>query len=255
MGQTNTDKLLSPIVGKALTDGYDLDARLDALEAAVAASTVTYTPAVLADWDGGVDPGDLDNALDQLAERVADVEVASGIAYTPAVATDWDGDADPGNVDGALDQLAERVDDNEISIGTLIGLHRRFTLALGAEAADVIPLTVTVTDGAGAAISLPVRFQLEIFDDAALDDIAVQAAFTAGISGAPGSAGTLLQSAAANARYIFQTDNAGVADIVISDIATASGLTVYIKISLIHTSTPAALCCAPVWASVIFDGV
>lgn len=38
---------------------------------------------------------------------------ASVITFTPAVATDWDGDADPGNVDDALDQLAERVTDIE----------------------------------------------------------------------------------------------------------------------------------------------
>jgi hypothetical protein len=38
---------------------------------------------------------------------------AAGITYTPAAATDWDGDADPGNVDDALDQLAARIDDVE----------------------------------------------------------------------------------------------------------------------------------------------
>lgn len=38
---------------------------------------------------------------------------ASVVTYTPAVLTDWDGDADPGHVDDALDQLAERVDDLE----------------------------------------------------------------------------------------------------------------------------------------------
>jgi hypothetical protein len=38
---------------------------------------------------------------------------ASSVTYTPAVVTDWDGDADPGDVDDALDQLAERVDDLE----------------------------------------------------------------------------------------------------------------------------------------------
>lgn len=41
---------------------------------------------------------------------------ASEITYTPSVLTDWDGDVDPGNIDGALNQLAERVDDNELSI-------------------------------------------------------------------------------------------------------------------------------------------
>ena len=38
---------------------------------------------------------------------------ASAVTYAPAVLTDWDGDADPGNVDDALDQLAERTDDIE----------------------------------------------------------------------------------------------------------------------------------------------
>lgn len=43
---------------------------------------------------------------------------ASDVTYTPAVATDWDSDADPGDVDNALDQLAERVDDLENGAGS-----------------------------------------------------------------------------------------------------------------------------------------
>lgn len=42
------------------------------------ASTVTYTPTTATDWDGDADPGDLDNALDQLAERVKALEGAGG---------------------------------------------------------------------------------------------------------------------------------------------------------------------------------
>ncbi len=38
------------------------------------AASVSYTPAVPADWDGGVDPGEANDALDQLAERVKDIE-------------------------------------------------------------------------------------------------------------------------------------------------------------------------------------
>ena len=38
---------------------------------------------------------------------------AALVRYTPAVLTDWDGDADPGETDDALDQLAERTDDLE----------------------------------------------------------------------------------------------------------------------------------------------
>jgi hypothetical protein len=44
----------------------------------VDATDVTYTPTTAADWDGSADPGDVDNALDQLAERVTDVEAVGG---------------------------------------------------------------------------------------------------------------------------------------------------------------------------------
>lgn len=42
---------------------------------------------------------------------------ASEVTYTPSVLTDWDGDADPGHVNGALNQLAERIDDVEGAAG------------------------------------------------------------------------------------------------------------------------------------------
>jgi hypothetical protein len=44
------------------------------------------------------------------------VSDAADVTYTPTTLTDWDADTDPGNVDGALDQLAERVADNELLI-------------------------------------------------------------------------------------------------------------------------------------------
>ena len=85
------------------------------------AEDITYTPAVATDWDGDADPGNVDDALDQLAERITDEEGhthaapdASVVTFTPTTAADWDGSADPGNTDDALDQLAERVADLEI---------------------------------------------------------------------------------------------------------------------------------------------
>ena len=81
---------------------------------------IPFVPSVPTDWDGDVDPGNVQEALDQVAERTDDLENdvvdASDVTYTPAVDADWDGDADPGDVDDALDQLAERVDDNEAAI-------------------------------------------------------------------------------------------------------------------------------------------
>jgi hypothetical protein len=48
------------------------------------AADVTYTPAVLGDWDAGVDPGNVDGALDQLADRVADIEGAGVPLFAPS---------------------------------------------------------------------------------------------------------------------------------------------------------------------------
>ena len=42
------------------------------------AAYIGYTPSVLTDWDGDADPGDLDDALNQLAERIDDVEGGAG---------------------------------------------------------------------------------------------------------------------------------------------------------------------------------
>lgn len=50
-------------------------------------------------------------------EPAAGMVDAGDVTYTPTVATDWDSDTDPGDVDEALDQLAERVDDLEGAAG------------------------------------------------------------------------------------------------------------------------------------------
>ena len=41
---------------------------------------------------------------------------AADITFTPTTAADWNGDADPGDLDDALNQLAERIDDSEIAV-------------------------------------------------------------------------------------------------------------------------------------------
>ena len=42
-------------------------------------SEVTYTPVDLTDWNGSVDPGDVDDALDQLVDRVKAVEASTAV--------------------------------------------------------------------------------------------------------------------------------------------------------------------------------
>jgi len=73
---------------------------------------LVYTPTTAADWDTAPeDPGD---ALDELADRVTDIEDwdADDIPYTPTTAADWD-EPNPTETEGALDQLAERLRDLE----------------------------------------------------------------------------------------------------------------------------------------------
>lgn len=89
------------------------------------ASGVTYTPADALNWTDSVDPGNVDDALNDLAARIVAVESDSGgagdaseLTYTPTTVADWDGDADPGGAQEALDQLAERITDIEESPGS-----------------------------------------------------------------------------------------------------------------------------------------
>jgi hypothetical protein len=88
---TTEDYLLNKLAagaGISLTetnDGGDEDVTI-AVDAD--ASEITYTPTTLADWDSGADPGETDDALDQLASRMTDVEDgASKDVFTATAAT------------------------------------------------------------------------------------------------------------------------------------------------------------------------
>ena len=108
---TDSDAADTPADGDVLT--YDFAA---ALWKAVAptggvsdAADVTYTPAVLTDWNGDADPGDVDQALDQLAERIDDAEIVA--AAHLADATDAHDASAISIVDAAGDFTADNVED------------------------------------------------------------------------------------------------------------------------------------------------
>ncbi len=75
------------------------------------ASEITYTPGDLADWDGGVDPGNVDGGLDQLADRTetAETTLAShldgGTAKHTAAQVTYSGTLTATVVNTALDEL------------------------------------------------------------------------------------------------------------------------------------------------------
>jgi hypothetical protein len=75
------------------------------------ASEITYTPNDLADWDSGVDPGNVDGALDQLADRTTTAEgslaahLDGGVAKHTATQVTYSGTLTATVVDTALDEL------------------------------------------------------------------------------------------------------------------------------------------------------
>jgi len=86
-------------------------------------SEISFLPSEAVDWIGN--PGTVQIALDELADRVHEIEINGGgpigdvdasiVTYTPSVdvASCWQGSSDPGNVNDALDQIALRICDIE----------------------------------------------------------------------------------------------------------------------------------------------
>lgn len=68
---------------------------------------------------------------------------AADLPYTPAAATDWNGDADPGNADDALDQLASRVSANEAKNTVTAAASASGTLTIDCSLGDYFTVTLT----------------------------------------------------------------------------------------------------------------
>ena len=205
MGQTATDKLISPIVGKAVTTEFDLDARIDTLEAGVPASEVTYTPAVGGDW---VNP-------------------------------------DPTLASGALDDLAARLTTAE----TAAGRGRIITATVGAEAADVIAITLAVDDIFGNDVSAPTRMQVALFTDANFTTAANAAAFPL----TDGGDGTVEATDLGIVSVIVLTGGSSRVQLNCTDAAGASGSTLYGLAEVLSGSTP--VFSARCRFTLTFDGV
>jgi hypothetical protein len=104
--------------------------------AAPDASVVSYTPAVVTDWDADADPGDADNALDQLAERVDDLEGA--VVSTVATDAIWDALGD--TVYGTGADTATKLAGNTTT-------PRKFLRQVGAAGASAAPAWDTLAVG------------------------------------------------------------------------------------------------------------
>ena len=89
IGGTDGDVIVDDAAGESvtITAWESVRATADQLAAAVDAADVTYTPIDATDWDTDTDPGNVDDALDQLANRLIVVEAASARWPTTASLT------------------------------------------------------------------------------------------------------------------------------------------------------------------------
>jgi len=133
---------------------------LGALATGSSAADIAYTPAVLTDWDGDADPGDVDNALDQLAERVDDLEGAGGGGYTDEQAQDAVG---PIMTDSA--EIDFDYNDTTPSITAVLINNSVVAARLKATATDILFGRSTAGAGAGEEIACT-AFGRSLIDDA-----------------------------------------------------------------------------------------
>lgn len=115
------------------------------------------------------------------------------------------------------------------------------SVALAAEAGDVIVATITVENTSGDAVEKVTSLLVELLDADAV--AALSAAFTL-----TADTGTAV-STDVKAAMIVQTEADGTLDLSITDEGGASGLTVYLKI------TPLGAVGQVVYETVTFDGV
>lgn len=98
-------------------------------------------------------------------------------------------------------------------------------IAIGAESSDVIAATITVTDVGGGAISDEFDLECTLFEATGIE--AVAAAFTL----TDGGAGAVI-STTGNARLFYRSDATGVAVLDVTDVATGSGKTMYLRVTV-----------------------
>ena len=113
-------------------------------------------------------------------------------------------------------------------------------ITVNAEAADVITVDLALVDQAGDAIAEARDFLAEVLDVNA--ELALVGAFTLDETGAGAEV-----TASTRPALIITTSAGGLAQLSVTDVAGASGLTVYVKI------TPMDLRGAPTLTAITFD--
>jgi len=86
--QSMIESLLTYGYGRLGVPGGAITGPIFSPSVTIDASQVNFAPAVLTDWDSDTDPGQADDALDQLAERTDDLEAATHAAVTLAADAD-----------------------------------------------------------------------------------------------------------------------------------------------------------------------
>jgi len=121
----------------------------DAGSATVDSDDVTYTPTTVADWDGSADPGDVEQALDQLAERVKDIELAGAVIA----------DGDKGDITTSSSGAVWTIDNDAVTYAKIQNVSATDRLlgrdTAGAGDIEEVPVSggLEFTDGPGLRIN------------------------------------------------------------------------------------------------------
>ncbi len=192
----------------------------------VDASIVTYTPSVDAAscWQGSSDPGNVNDALDQIVLRICDLEASLGsgvptdasmITYTPSVSSlaCWQGSSDPGNVNDALDQIVLRVCDVEQCCDSNTDLLDNL---LPPNAPDLDYISYASASGVSGKLSFDVSNTISGYNN--VPDVLVDQSFTVsgdrkGIYASGGSiTGIINDDVVADSNGAYPADSFGYAD-------------------------------------------
>ena len=111
-----------------------------------------------------------------------------------------------------------------VSARALATSNAQVTLVAAAEVANVIAIAIQLAEGDGTAVAESQELLCEVLDANA--ELALVGAFTAAETGAGAEVSTT-----ARPSIIISTDANGAAELSVTDVATASGLTVHVLVT------------------------
>jgi hypothetical protein len=238
---------------RAITIGNAASASLD-MESGVGGATLQADTTIDIDAGGAVsiDAVGASNLTNDSGQLLINTTTAGNIDVFAAQVLGLRGVTATSVLDGADPSKIMGLDASAITTGNA----RTLTMADMDVSLDQLTTAPTLTPGAEAADVIAITFaspvgSVERYIVKALDDTTMQvntAAFTIAETGVGAEV-----SPTARGQLIFTTDASGDATVSVTDVAGASGKTVWVTVEPLFASADQAQACAPVTVSITFD--